>query len=84
MEWQYHINLEAVVQRFSVEKVFLKISQNSQEMPVSFLTKLQDWALLKKDTLIHVFSCEFCEVFKNTFFYRAPLAATSVNFRYRD
>ena len=35
---------EAVVQRFSVEKVFLEISQNSQENTcarVSFLTKLQ-------------------------------------------
>ena len=41
----------------SKKKVFLKISQNSQENPcarVSFLA--------------HVFPCEFCEMFKNTFF----------------
>ena len=28
---------------------------------------------LKKETLTHVFSCEFCEISKNTFFYRTPL-----------
>ena len=25
-----------------------------------------------------MFSCEFCETFKNTFFYRTPLVADSV------
>ena len=38
--------LEAVVQRCSVKKVFLEISQNSQENTctmVSFLIKLQAW-----------------------------------------
>ena len=25
-----------------------------------------------------MFSCEFCEMFKNTFFYRTPLVAASV------
>ena len=47
---------EAVVQRCSVKKVFLEISQNSQ-----------------------VFSCEFCEISKNTFFHRTPLVAASDN-----
>ena len=27
---------------------------------------------------IQVFSCEICEIFKNTFFNRAPLVAASV------
>ena len=31
--------------------------------------------LLKKETLALVFSCEFCEISKNTFFYRTPLMA---------
>ena len=47
---------------------------NSQENTcarVSFLIKLQAWGLrpatlLKKETLPLVFSCEFCEIFKNT------------------
>ena len=30
-------------------------------------------------TLAQVFSCEFCEIFKNTIFYRTPLVATSGN-----
>ena len=34
--------------------------------------------LIKKETLAQVFSCEFCEIFKTTFFYRTPLVAASV------
>ena len=30
-----------------------------------------------KETLAHVFSSEFCEIFKNTFFHRTPLVAVS-------
>ena len=59
-------------QRCSIEKVFLKHSQNSQENTCAslFLRKLQASGLrpIKKETLAHVFSCEFCEIFKNTFF----------------
>ena len=32
---------------------------------------------IKKETLAQVFSCEFCEISKNTFLHRAPLVATS-------
>ena len=31
--------------------------------------------LLKKETLAQVFSCEFCEISKNTFYYRTPLVS---------
>ena len=34
---------------------------------------LRPWNFIKKETLAQVFSCEFCEVSKNTFFYRTPL-----------
>ena len=60
--------------RCSVRKdVFLEISQISQEntcVRVSFLIKLQAAAcnFIKKETLAQVFSCEFCEISKNTFF----------------
>ena len=60
--------LEAVAQRCSVKKVFLEISQNSQENTRVFFTK---------ETLTQVFSCEFCEISKNTFSYRTPLVAAS-------
>ena len=73
---------EAVAQRCSVKKVFLEISQNSQENTcarASFLIKLQSWAcnFIKDEALAQVFSYEFCEISKNTFFYGAPPVAAS-------
>ena len=53
----------------SVKNIFLKVSQNSQENTcarVSFLIKLQTAFLAQ------VFSCEFSEVFKNTFLDGTP------------
>ena len=54
------------------KKVLLEISQNLQEnicASVSFSIKLLASAcnFIKKETLAHVFSCEFCEISKNTF-----------------
>ena len=69
---------EVVAQRCSVKKVLLVILQNSQENTyarVSFFT------LLKKETYLQVLSCEFCEIFKNTFSYRTPPVAASVRLR---
>ena len=43
--------------------VFFKILQNSQEN-----TRPQACNFIKKETLAQVFSCEFCKIFKNTFF----------------
>ena len=45
---------------YNIKKLFLKISQNSQETPVA-------------ESQAHVFSCEFCEIFKNTFSYITSL-----------
>ena len=28
------------------------------------------WKFIKKETLAQLFSCEFCKIFKNAFFYR--------------
>ena len=61
---------EAVAQRCSVKKVFLEISQNSQENTCNFNNK---------ETLTQVFSCEFCEIYKNTFCYRIPPLAVSAH-----
>ena len=70
--------LEAVTRGDLYKKVFLKFSQNSQENTcarASFLIKLQAEIcnLISKETLAQLLSCEFCEIFKNTFFYRKPL-----------
>ena len=71
--WKLHVRSiyvlsEAVDWRCSVKKMFLEISKNSREnncVRVSFLIK----------TLTQLFSCEFCEVSKNTSSYRAPPVA---------
>ena len=62
---------EAATGDVLLKKVLLKISQNSQENTyarVAFLIKLQasGLQLYLKKTLVHVFSCKFCEIFKNT------------------
>ena len=65
-------DVEAVVLRSPIKKVFLKNSENSQEktcVRVSLLIKLQVSGL--------VFCCEFCEIFKNIVFYRTPPATAS-------
>ena len=71
---------EAAAWRCFVKTVFLEISQNSQENTcgrVSFLIKLQ----VTPQILAQVFSCKFCEIFKNTFFDRTPSLAASVLLR---
>ena len=52
------------------KKMLLEISQNSQGNTCT------RFSLLIK-TLAQVFSCEFCEISQNTFFYRTPLVAAS-------
>ena len=72
---------ESVVQRCSIKKVFLKISQNLQENTyarVSFLINLQVWGnFIKKEAQAQVLSCEFCKILKNAFFHRTPPVAVS-------
>ena len=62
---------EAVARRWSVKKVFLEISQNSQENTCAC-------NFIKKETLEQVLSCESCEISKNTFLHRTPLVAASM------
>ena len=76
------LNAEVVVRRCSVKSVSLKISQNWQEntcASISFLIKLHACNFIEKETLAQVIFCEFCEISKNTFFYRTPPVAASVN-----
>ena len=53
---------EAVVQRYSVKKMFLEISRNSQENTCARDSFTKVATLLKKESLALVFSCEFCEI----------------------
>ena len=59
---------EAVVRKCSVKKVFLESSQNSQE------SSMPENLFIKKK----IFSCEFCEISKNTYSNRTPLVAASL------
>ena len=49
-----------------MKKVFLKISQYSQENTCASL--FLSWNFIKKETLAQECSCKFCKVFKNAFF----------------
>ena len=65
--------------------MFLVISQNSQEYNCvrdSFLIKLQAKGcnFIKKEYLAQVFSCEFCEISKNTFITEHLQATASYYF----
>ena len=92
INWKIHFrrwnalaaNSEAVAQKCSVKKVFLEISQNSQENNRGqsiFFNKVAGPAcnFIKKDALTQVFSCEFWEISKNTVSYRTPLVAASAS-----
>ena len=59
----FECDLEAVTRWCSVKKEFLKILQNSPE------NTWEAWEacnFIKKETLAQLFSCEFCEISKNT------------------
>ena len=60
----YSLWKEVVVQRCSMKNVFFEISQNPRKNNSSSAT----CNFIKKEILAQVFSCEFCEISKNTFF----------------
>ena len=66
-----HIS-EAVAQRCSVKKGvlrnFAKFTGKHQGQSLFLIKWPQACNFIKKETLAQVFSCEFCEIFKNTFF----------------
>ena len=64
---------EAATEGALQKKVFLEISQNSQEKHLCqrlFFNKVagQVCNFIKKESLAQVFSCEFCKISKNTFY----------------
>ena len=75
-----YTKLELVTNRSSrpevfCKKGFLEISQNSQE---NTCARVSFFNFIKKLTLVQVFSCEFCEISKSTFFYKTHPVAASV------
>ena len=47
--------------------------------PLIIKMQTEACSVIKKETLVQLFSCEFCEIFKNTFFHKTPPVAASVN-----
>ena len=75
------------IQRCYVKNMFLKFRKIHRKTPVpeplfSCSWRLRQVALLK-ETLAQVFYCEFCKIFKNTFFYKILPVGTSVEVFYR-
>ena len=61
--------------------IHLDCSDTQWNLRHSFGFKLQASSrnFIEKETLAQVFSCEFCEISKNTFYHRTPLVAASVH-----
>ena len=60
---------------------YSKVLSSSDLVPVTFQrtpSQLFSEAVARRCFLVQVFSCEFCEISKNTFCYRAPLVAASL------
>ena len=79
--------LKAVAEMYSVKKVFLEISQKFAGKHLCqslYFNKVADLAgnFIKIETLVQVFSCEFCEICKNTFSYRLPPVAASAAYNF--
>ena len=64
--------LRSIDRSCSTKNLFLKFSQNSQENTCAVVS------FLIKKTLSQVFSCEFSEIFKNTFFTEHLLVTVSL------
>ena len=66
-------NCKATV-RINRPEVFYKkaVFRNFTKFTGKHLCQSQACNLIKKETLAQVFSCEFCEISKNTFFYKTP------------
>ena len=62
-------------QRCSTKKLFLKILQYYRKTPWWSFFSLEAWRPSNslKETPTQLFSCEYCKIFGNTFFYRTPL-----------
>ena len=73
---------EAVVWRCSVKNVvlnnFAKLTGKHLCQSLLFNKVAGLCNVIKKNTLAEVFSCGFCEIFKNTFFYITPMVAASL------
>ena len=74
-----HLRQSLFFNKENGEKPNPKEMWNMGLIRISKVSKLQAEAcnFIKKEALAQVFSCEFCEISKNTFSYRTPPVAAS-------
>ena len=48
-----------------------------QSLFFNYVESLKDCSFIKKETLVEVLSCEFCDISKNIFSYKTPPVAAS-------
>ena len=72
-----YIHFQELFCRSSCPEVFCKkgVLKNFKKFAGKHLCTC---TFIKKETLTQMFSCEFCEIFKNTIFYKTPLVTASV------
>ena len=52
--------------------ILISIIQHEQYyLIILFINRPKGWNFIEKETLAQMFSCEFCEISRNNFFYRA-------------
>ena len=89
---QYYLHIYTDLLLTKLEMVFLvtKSSHLRCSMKIGVLKNFvkftgkhlcQSLFFNKEEALVQVFSCEFCEIFRNTFFDTTPLVAASVLMR---
>ena len=87
--WHYHDHIRKTIRRShrtcSIKRYSWKFHKIHRKTPVpeSLFNKVASLRLqlyIMKETLAQVLSCEFCEIFKNIFFYRRPLVPASVSY----
>ena len=76
--WKRLVKTEVAVQTCSIRKSVLR---NFTKFTWKHLCQSLFCNFIEKETLTQVFSCEFCEISKNTLSYRTPLVAVSVKKR---
>ena len=80
--WCIYTKIEAVSRRCSVKKMILKISQKFTGKHLCqrllFNKGAEACNLIKKESLVQVFSCKFCKISKNNLFYRTQPVPASV------
>ena len=55
-----------------------------QSLLLNKIAGLEAWTFIKKEALAQVFSCEFCEISKNTFSYKTPPLADSIPLKFQS